>query len=950
MSDTANYGDSADAVNPQPASLAIWQRQMQYLAQQKTALNLVFAVHAGGVVAHGDLYDAEWQSAKSAVDVLAATGLPFGMAPGEQDYDNSSHTAPGNRPVDGARKWNQYFGSTASYFAGKAWYGGAFTNGLDSFQTFNAGGQTFLHLSLELEASDDAIAWAAGVLETHPGVPTLLTTHEYLGWQNNTNGQALYLDEGYRAGLPSNNAQNVWNKLIAPHDQIFLVLCGHSFSTPTNGISSGENLRTDLNAAGHPVYQVLTDFEGNTCDALGDPGVLAGGAGWLRLITFDAQAGTMHFQTHSTELAQDAGQRGGPTFNLPAWMSDFTLPLPARVFPQPARWSFGIITDTQWTVPDDGWNPDSIPANILQQVHRQFIDLGVNFVLGLGDLVDLGTQANDYARALYVQDLYNAGIGFYPTRGNHESGAPFTGSGAAFRHVYPQIVPGPNPGFHNTTPPDVTVDLITPAPDLANVPPAPESGSAFAVGVNCSAPTAVNATNDSVSYAFDYNNTTVVLLDQFCSPDPYASYLPQQQDWIHATLAARPANTHAFVCTHKDLLGGDHKDNMFGNVVAADDPGDGSGVDFNSLSVSNQTALIAKTNAQNAFLASMQSNRVHYVFCGHDHHHYNSIVTSPDQQSRVHQLICTTAGSKFYSPTLPVSTNDLPVEQEGGLIGYYVVTIEGPHATIDYYADTTPGNYEGPFHFAKRSSTGYSLNGREFVVPEGSSYNVVADDTTQAVANGETGYLGTRMRLLGGTNTSLAANNYGKPQVHAVNTGWAPALPGSYSDTLTLWGLAGIAASQYDAIPISLSYTAPGLSPALLATGLLCLATVDTNGNWINAVDANLAGGKTFVNGAWNPGYGLGCYGVDTATQTAWAVVNRAASFAVVLLPPTLTIAPPDAGGDLSLSWPANFLTSYVLQYCPELGSTNWVTLTNQSPYALKPGNQQGFFRLQRGH
>ena len=937
--DTLNYCDSADpTTSPQPASAQIYQRQMQYLARQKTALNLVFATHVGDVVQHGDLFDAEWQNAKSALDALAASGLPFGLSPGEHDYDNYSHAAPGNRPVAGNVKWSHYFGPASAYFAGQSWYGGAFTNDLDSFQTFAAGGRTFLHISLELEPSDDAIAWAASVLTDHPGLPTILSTHEYLSFRSDTNGKALYLDGGYRSGLSYNNAQAVWTKLIAPNDQIFLVLCGHSWSNPTNGVSDGENLRTDLNAAGHPVYQVLTDYEANTCDAAGTPNALAGGSGWLRLLTFDTQAGTIHFQTYSTELSENAGVPGGPAFNQAPWLSDFTLPIPDRVFGAPASWSFGLLADSQWTVPDDGRNPNSISVYMLQQMHQQFIQHGVSLVLELGDLADLCSPNNTYARALYAQDLYDAGIGFYPTRGNHESGyVPAWGTGAAFRYLYPQIVPGANPGFHNLTPADVTTALIVPQSELPLVAPAPQQGTAFAVGINCSAPADVNASNDSVSYAFDYHNATFLLVDQFHSPDSLTSYVGAQQSWVQSTLSARPPYTHAFVCAHKDLLGGGHKDNVFGDQIDLTDPGDGNGMDFNALSPGAQEALIAKTNTINAFMGSMQSNLVRYFFCGHDHHHHASVVTSPDQQSRMHQLILAPASSKFYAPELPISANEAMIEDEGGRVGYYIVTVAGPQVTIDYYADATYGNYSGPFNFVKRSSAGYSLNGREFIIPEGGPYTGVADDTSTAIANGEAGYCGTTLRLLAGTNTSRAVNafnytNYVKPLARALNTGWAPRQPGSFSDTLRLWGQFDLGATQADAITVSLSYNPAGVTGPQIGNGGFCLATTNPRGAWENAVDANVGGAKSFVNGAWNPDYGLGTYGVDQSSHTAWAVVNRASVFAVVQLPPPLSISGPDARRNVTLSWPATLAPGYVLESCSSLTSGNWVTLGGLDP------------------
>ena len=192
---------------------------------------------------------------------------------------------------------------------------------------------------------------------------------------------------------------------------------------------------------------------------------------------------------------------------------------------------------------------------------------------------------------------------------------------------------------------------------------------------------------------------------------------------------------------------------MFGAQVNSSDPGDCYGLNYDSLLPADQTAFTAKTSFINSFLGSMYSNDVKYVISGHDHHHYNSIVTSPDLQSKAHQLICASDSSKFYTPGTPISGNDLPVEQQLNRIGYYIFTVDGPRVTIDYYADVTASNYKGPFSFVKQSTMGYSLNGQEFVIPEGAAYTSVTDTTAKA-ATGETGYVGAIW-----TVADTAANN-----------------------------------------------------------------------------------------------------------------------------------------------------------------------------------------------
>ena len=78
-----------------------------------------------------------------------------------------------------------------------------------------------------------------------------------------------------------------------------------------------------------------------------------------------------------------------------------------------------------------------------------------------------------------------------------------------------------------------------------------------------------------------------------------------------------------------------------------------------------------------------------------------------------------------------------------------------------------------------------------------------------------------------------------------------------------------------------------------LATGFLRLMTKDAGGSWIDAVDANVGGTKHFVLGTWKSYYGLGTYGIDPATNTAWAVVNHNSSFATVPEPSTLDVKVP---------------------------------------------------------
>ncbi len=347
--DTQNY---VDVTHKQPLNENFFISQTRYLADHVNDLNLAFVTHVGDVVQHGDGTNgtrgnssygagAEWVAAGKAMGILDAAGVPFGMSIGNHDYDNYGYLT-GNLPLVSKVYWTKYFGSGSPYFLGKPWYGGAsdklaWNPGLSSYQFFSAGGRKFLHISLEMEAGDKAITWAQGVIDSHPGYATIVTTHSYESpprWGDNN----LPLVEpaarnaaGYLVNSPGgwNDASGIWNKLIAPNDRIFMVLCGHSWTSTTDGVSKGENIRIDNNNAGHPVYQVLTDYQGNT--ALGS----GGGDGWYRFMQFDMDNNNIHFATYNTYVNQYAGnsadQSGLSIFKQPPGFSDFSLAMPVQV-------------------------------------------------------------------------------------------------------------------------------------------------------------------------------------------------------------------------------------------------------------------------------------------------------------------------------------------------------------------------------------------------------------------------------------------------------------------------------------------------------------------------------------------------------------------------------------------------------------------------------------------
>ena len=523
-----------------------------------------------------------------------------------------------------------------------------------------------------------------------------------------------------------------------------------------------------------------------------------------------------------------------------------------------APWRFGVMADTQWTTPSytdpavpAGQNPNSVSVSIIKQLTQQFLIQDVKFVIQVGDLTDTGIDAAIISRATAVQPLSAAGIGFFPMRGNHETYSPTPNNFAItqFQASFPQTQ-----GKSNT----------------------------FGA-TNFNSPTSVSADLTGMSYSFDYgpagNNARFVIIDPWVTPSKvdnnadgyaYGYTVNDQQAWISSRLDKSTRGTeHAFVFSHQPLMAENHQDTMFSGYTNANPAW------------------------QNAFYASLQNNNVGYYISGHDHMHQRSIIASPDGKSSVEELIGSSDSSKFYTPKALTDPNwfgqktrETPLSQELYAVGYYIYTVDGPCVTVDYYSDTH-GNWQSDanypdgaslsdtgitptLYFVKKETWGYCQNGKEFLVAQGTSYNVVQDS-----------FSGTTAKLLGGANGSTVKDYTGRALTKAVDTGWFPQNTSTASNILRLQGIAGFGSSQTDTYTLSLSYNTKGLKTSDLKKGLIGVATRDEDGNWINAVDFNTGGTKQFVLGPWSASYGLGTFGVDQKTKTAWAVVNYQGDFAV---------------------------------------------------------------------
>lgn len=194
------------------------------------------------VLGLGDITDKsqafEWETAKKQFDKLNAANIPFSLARGNHDttatYDaNMSYKKYGNTTGVGGT----FSGDTMRSY----WQELVIGEGSNQIK--------YLIFSLDYGMSDEMIAWANDVIESHPNHNVIITTHAYI------DHLGVHLTKGTQdpnVNDMANNGGDVWEKLASRHENVVMVVCGH--------IASDEIIISEETGVnGNKVKQILID-------------------------------------------------------------------------------------------------------------------------------------------------------------------------------------------------------------------------------------------------------------------------------------------------------------------------------------------------------------------------------------------------------------------------------------------------------------------------------------------------------------------------------------------------------------------------------------------------------------------------------------------------------------------------------------------------------------------
>ena len=276
----------------------------QWLANNRSALNLAFVLHSGDMVNWDTADHAQYAVARSAMSKLDTVGIPWIPAIGNHDTAAvcpGGSACPNQSAHDNLRRtgtFNQYF--PLSRFP---WVDGTFEAGKidNSWTTFTAGNEDWLVLNLELWPRPAVISWARAVIAARPNQNVVIVTHSYL-----TGGGGIEPGNG---GYGDTSPQYMYDNLVAPYSNVKLVFSGHV------GIAGN---RTDVRPDGSKVVSVLGTFHSDTTNP-------------IQLMTVDTAAGTVSTKFYAPWDGATWPQYGLSVKGL-RWASGFDPAAPTVAF------------------------------------------------------------------------------------------------------------------------------------------------------------------------------------------------------------------------------------------------------------------------------------------------------------------------------------------------------------------------------------------------------------------------------------------------------------------------------------------------------------------------------------------------------------------------------------------------------------------------------------------
>ena len=281
----------------------VFTAMTKWVVEHAESDNIKFVLHMGDIV-NEDYEPYEWQNANEAMSLLDDV-VPYAMVVGNHDM------APGEPAyIPDSTRNTTNFNNTFPYsrYHDKPWYGGRMFDDRfippdsydNSYHFFSQGKLEFMIVSIEVGPTNDMLAWADSLIKNNPAKRVIVITHSYMHAEDKRDYPGGF---GYLPAGSGNTGEEIWEKLVKKHENIFLVLSGH-----VANVDSHRGLLASKGVKGNLVYQQLN----------GD-----GHDGWLRILQFVPAKSKIYVKSYSPWKPQDPKEQLKQyDFSLPGYNRD----------------------------------------------------------------------------------------------------------------------------------------------------------------------------------------------------------------------------------------------------------------------------------------------------------------------------------------------------------------------------------------------------------------------------------------------------------------------------------------------------------------------------------------------------------------------------------------------------------------------------------------------------
>lgn len=149
-----------------------------------------------------------------------------------------------------------------------------------------------LVVTSEYQPRDEVLEWVKNLIDSEKYAKhrIIFMTHAYM---RAGQGESAMLIDSYAQSIRGNSGKDIWEKLIQPSNNIFLVICGH-VANGNGRFEDNVGYRIDKNNIGKNVHQMMFNVQ-----TLGGGWEGNGGDGWLRILEFMPDGKTIKVKTYS---------------------------------------------------------------------------------------------------------------------------------------------------------------------------------------------------------------------------------------------------------------------------------------------------------------------------------------------------------------------------------------------------------------------------------------------------------------------------------------------------------------------------------------------------------------------------------------------------------------------------------------------------------------------------